>query len=384
MEINTTPMIQELSFLKNPFIRLLENAHLFFPGIERIVVVYYDREEKDIVSACALPRANPGQVDPVFLGENKILIQKSRINKSPTAWLTRQELPYDLKAVDNKQVEIFEERHKTVLVLRFPNKYDGLQDIMFLYFQESMSMFGVNLTSRSLSTDYKSIIGYLVYHFILTFTRISESDTSATQSIVDSTKSVVSTFIQTNEELSRTRQYYGQSLVDLCQNYLEELQADTNRRYRLHDSAIEKIRKYAGEIKYLKKIIKKAVMFAEYLEQDAAPDLLYIHDWHLDAETYVPEQRKEEVSSYPEDRYTKTIYLLDRLETAAKEVVMLKKKLTGKNVGELCDRPISAAAITDALDKHRRKIIDLFEKYPDKWEIIRNDFRPVRNLATKS
>lgn len=125
-------------------------------------------------------------------------------------------------------------------------------------------------------------------------------------------------------------------------------------------------------------------MFAEYLEQDTPPGLLYIHDLHLDAETYVPEQRKEEVSSYPEDRYTKTIYLLDRLETAAKEVVMLKKKLTGKNVGELCDRPISAAAITDALDKHKKKIIDLFEKYPDKWEIIRNDFRPVRNLGMKS
>jgi hypothetical protein len=377
-------MIQELSFLKNPFIRLLENAHHFFPGLERIVAVYYDREKKDIASACVVPRVNPGLVDPVFLGENKILLQKSRVNKSPTAWLTRQELPYDLKAVENKQVEVFDEQHKTVLVLRFPNKYDGLQDIMFLYFQESMNMFGVNLTSRTLSTDYKSIIGYLVYHFVLAFTRIGESDTNATQSIVDSTKSVISTLIQSNEELTRTRQYYGQSLVDLCQNYLEELQADSSRRYRLHDSAIAKIEKYAGEIKYLKTIIKKAVMFAEYLEQDSTPGLLFIHDWHLNAETYVPEQRKEELSSYPEDRYTKTIYLLDRLETAAKEVVMLKKKLTGKNVGELCDRPISAAAITDALDKHKKKIIDLFEKYPDKWEIIRNDFRPVKNLAIKA
>ncbi|MDD5507332.1 MAG: hypothetical protein PHD25_03270 [Bacteroidales bacterium] len=376
-------MSSELSILKNPFIRLMENAHLFFPGIERIVAVYYDRVKKDILSVCVHPRIDPGHVEEVFLNENKPLIQKSRVNKSPTAWLTREELSYDLKAVENRQVDIFDEQHKTVLVLRFPNKYDGLQDIMFLYLQESMSMFGMNLTSRSLSTDYKSIIGYLLYHFVLTFTRTSEADASAAQTVADSTKSIISALMQSNEELNRTRQYYGQSLVDLCENYLEELQSGSGRRYRLHESAIEKIRKYSGEIKYLKTIIKNAVIFAGYLEQDEEPGLLYIHDFHLNAETYIPESRKEEPSTYPEDRYTKTIYLLDRLETAAKEVVMLKKKLTGKNVGELCDRPITAAAITDALGKHRKKIIDLFEKYPDKWEIIRNDFKPVKNLAGK-
>ncbi len=377
-------MLQELSFLKNPFIRLLENAHLFFPGLEKIVAVYYDKEDKDILSACVLPRSNPGQINPVSLGENKALIQKSRTLKSPTAWLTRHELPYDLKVIDNTQVELFEERNKTVLVLRFQNVYDGLQDILFLYFQESMSMFGVNLTSRMLSTDYKSIIGYLLFHFIQTFVQINESDARATQSLVESTKSVISTFIQSKDELLRTRQYYGQSLVGLCQNYVEELQGDSERRFRLHDSAIDKISKYAGEIKYLKTIIRNGVMFAEYLERDSKTGVLYIHDWHLNTDTYVPEQRKEEPSSYPEDRYTKTIYLLDRLETAAREVVMSKQKLTGKNVGQVCERPISAAAITDALDKHRKKIVDLFERYPDKWEIIRNDFRPVRNIAARS
>lgn len=376
-------MNSELSILKNPFIRLMESAHLFFPGIEKIVAVYYDRVTKDILSVCVHPRIDPGHVEQVFLNENKPLIQKSRSSKSPTAWLTREELSYDLKAIENRQVDIFDERHKTVLTLRFPNKYDGLQDIMFLYLQESMSMFGMNLTSRSLSTDYKSIIGYLLYHFVLTFIRTSESDSSAAQSISDSTKSIISALIQSNEELSRTRQYYGQSLVDLCENYLEELQAGSCRRYRLHESAVEKIRKYSGEIKFLKTIIKNAVIFAGYLEQDGESGLLYIHDFHLNAETYIPEPRKDETSTYPEDRYAKTIYLLDRLEIAAKEVVMLNKKLTGKNVGELCDRPITAAAITDALDKHKKKIIDLFEKYPDKWEIIRTDFRPVKNLVGK-
>ena len=376
-------MNSELSILKNPYIRLMENAHLFFPGIEKIVAVYYDRLKKDILSVCVHPRMDPSHVELVFLNENKPLIQKSRVSKSPTAWLTREELSFDLKAVESRQVDIFDERHKTVLVLRFPNKYDGLQDIMFLYLQESMSMFGMNLTSRSLSTDYKSIIGYLLYHFVQTFIQISESDTDTAQTIADSTKSIISALVQSNEELSRTRRYYGQSLVDLCENYLEELQSGSGRRYRLHESAVEKIRNYSGEIKHLRTIIKNAVIFAGYLEQDGEAGLFYIHDFHLNAETYIPESMKDETSTYPEDRYTKTIYLLDRLETAAKEVVMLKRKLTGKNVGELCDRPITAAAITDALDKHKKKIIDLFDKYPDKWEIIRNDFKPIKNLAGK-
>lgn len=375
-------MNPELSFLKHPFLRILENVHYFFPGMEKVVVVYYDHVKREIAAAGVLPKKAPGVVEPVSLGDNKAIVQRSRGNKTPTAWYTRKELPYDLQPLQRNQIEIFEERQRTVLLLRFPNSFDGMQDLVFLHFQESMSMFGLDLTTRSLSTDFKSIIGFLVHHFILTFTRVIETDAKAVQSIIDSTKSTITEMMQVKDDLKRTQEYYGQSLVDLCQNYLEEFQKETGRHYRLHESAFRKIRTYGGEIKHLTTIMKNAMLYADYLSGSSSQGPILLYDWHLNTQAYVPEKRKEPLPSYPEDRFTKTIYLLNRLESAAKEVIKQNLKLTGHNVGQFCEKPITAAAITDALYKHKKKIVELFAKYPDKWELIRNDFRPVRNATS--
>ncbi|MBL6950397.1 MAG: hypothetical protein ISR57_07110, partial [Bacteroidales bacterium] len=54
--------------------------------------------------------------------------------------------------------------------------------------------------------------------------------------------------------------------------------------------------------------------------------------------------------------------------------------LTSVNVGKEFPTPISAPAITDALRKHKKRIIHLFDQYPEKWEIIRHEFRPIQNI----
>ena len=54
--------------------------------------------------------------------------------------------------------------------------------------------------------------------------------------------------------------------------------------------------------------------------------------------------------------------------------------LTSANVSNAFATPISAPAISDALKKHRNKIITLMNKYPERWDIIRRDFRPVKNI----
>jgi len=59
---------------------------------------------------------------------------------------------------------------------------------------------------------------------------------------------------------------------------------------------------------------------------------------------------------------------------------MIQLKLTGTNVGKACPVPISAPAISDALYNHKSKIINLMKTYPDKWDVIRTDFRPLKNV----
>jgi hypothetical protein len=56
--------------------------------------------------------------------------------------------------------------------------------------------------------------------------------------------------------------------------------------------------------------------------------------------------------------------------------------LTGLNVGSACSTPISAPAISDALKKHRNKILTLLGLYPDRWNLIRSEFKPLINVIS--
>jgi hypothetical protein len=72
--------------------------------------------------------------------------------------------------------------------------------------------------------------------------------------------------------------------------------------------------------------------------------------------------------------------LLDRLEKSASSLKSRSLQLTGANVGKNLSPPISAPAITDALSKNKILIRQLISRHPDKWEIIRKEFRPLLNI----
>jgi len=58
--------------------------------------------------------------------------------------------------------------------------------------------------------------------------------------------------------------------------------------------------------------------------------------------------------------------------------------LTGVNLGNYCIPSVTPAAISDALKKHSKKIMTLFEQEPNRWSILRNEFRPVKNIMYKT
>ncbi len=366
----------------HPLLRLMAEAHSFFPGVDKMVAFYYDKGKHDVAAHMVLPRKAPGETEEVNLADTKAIVQRFRSVKTPFSWQNRQSLPYDLKPADPKQIEIFDEFQNIVLILRFPSSLDGLNDMLFIYFSESISSFGLNISIRNLSTDYKGMIGFMLFNFVNTFIHLAEKQELEILAVIDSTRAVVSEHLRLKEEFTKTERNYGESLADLCRNYTEEFSQELNRTYRLQDSAIEKIKRYTGEIKHLRTIIRNALLFAEYLSGDPSSPVVFIHDFHINTASYAPEKRKEEQVPYPEDKYTKTVQLLDKLESAAKSVVHSRSKLTSHNVGQNCEKPISAPAITDAIEKHRSKIAELFARYPDKWEIIRNDFKPIRNAMS--
>ncbi|HSN50090.1 MAG TPA: hypothetical protein VLR52_02585, partial [Bacteroidales bacterium] len=111
---------------------------------------------------------------------------------------------------------------------------------------------------------------------------------------------------------------------------------------------------------------------------------IIIEDYHI---SFMPVKDEKEVTKIPASensevpaRYTKTLLLLNKLEKAALSVKAGNKMITSVNIGAEFPTPITPPAISDALKKHRSKILHLFQEYPERWEIIRSEFRPIQNI----
>ncbi len=145
-----------------------------------------------------------------------------------------------------------------------------------------------------------------------------------------------------------------------------------------------KIRDFKGNLKHLPVILENAIIFTENLMMLNEEDVVNIHSYSLDFDSYQVIEKAEQFTRKIDSRQSRAMQFLDKLEMAA---IGLKNKniaIISSKVGQALDPPISAPAITDSLGKNRELIRQLLEKYPDKWEIIRNEFKPLTNQLRKS
>lgn len=77
---------------------------------------------------------------------------------------------------------------------------------------------------------------------------------------------------------------------------------------------------------------------------------------------------------------SKTEQLLDKYEMIAEDLRRKNLPILGKNIAANCLPPISAPALTDSINKHTDRIILCLKNYPEKWQLLRSDYKPVKNL----
>jgi hypothetical protein len=122
-------------------------------------------------------------------------------------------------------------------------------------------------------------------------------------------------------------------------------------------------------------------LFASSLSIGEDRDEIFIEGFHL----IFPESKKTEprkVAQEPASRQTKTFLWLDSLEEAATIVHHQKKPLTGTNVGKAFEKPVSAPAISDKLKNRQNTIRELFITHPDRWTLVKKEFKPLMNILT--
>ena len=371
------------SFIYHPIEKLHEIVPRIIPGIEKIITVHYDNNQKLISGVLTEKRNHEYSSSRLIIDKILPTLQKYMEENSPYDWYNKQNLPFEIEINDkSKTIDIFSELQNIVLLIRVPDELNQYNDLVFLYLNENPSNFGVTNSINPLTTDNKSIIAFLLYNTIKTFTDRQSHDREVLRANNSKTRQIINNTESLKYELQKTKENYGYSLVKLCQQYVKNWTDVTGKKYILSAGLLEKIKSYKGEIKNLEKIIEETVSYVDnlYLDDNEEIEIL---EWHLHFNFTESKRTDSAITDKKDHRYAKTLSLLDKLEKAALVVKSKSLKLTGTNVGQACPVPISAPAISDALYNHKSKINTLVELYPERWETLKLEFKPVMNIMRK-
>jgi hypothetical protein len=370
------------TFIGNEWDYIISQPDILLPGVDKISVIFWSVRSKKLTAVTCNSSGNLVDEHDQLLEtpEGKHRLQKFRSVSKPQEWIKLEESPLYQETAKGASMDLFSELQNTVLVLRYRNEIDGKYDVLILYLNKNLNQFGVSLTGKVLSTENKSIISSILYHY---FKKI-HNDNRKNHSILQSTRQSIEAFRgeyrRMKDDIQQVTLSLEEMIVNLARHHLKSLSDQYQREYHFTNDAIEKIKTYRGNISHLPAIIEQAVILAENILYDTRDDIARLDAPMISFHAFQAEPETAGNLKRIDGRESRTIQLLDRLERSATVARSKGLAVTSANVGSFLSPPITAPAITDALKKHRKTIISLMRKYPAKWELIREEFRPVRNL----
>lgn len=265
------------------------------------------------------------------------------------------------------------ELNKNVLVLLLPNQADHQSDVLFLHFGKALKHFLPSRDEQVLTTEHKALVGNLVLKQI-------EQKLSDIKEFQKAFHPIQKSFVRAETEMqvlqennNELRQQHRDYIRLLCHEWLRREGERYDTTIRLSEGAVKNLMD-AG--------IGLAMM--EHVLINAAKTVKTIHPYHesLTIESHHLEWENDTVATPVKQlpRKDKTIELLDKYEAAAIQLLQSGKKVTGKDIAATLRPAVSPPAITDAVKKHKKSIAFLLDRYPNRWNSIRNYLSPIKKI----
>jgi ribosomal protein L18E len=371
----------KFSFIGYPAKVILKNSKLLVPGIERVDVVYFDPLKKRLAAKMATKQGETYATERLNVSSCIPPLNKMRSRKTPAEWYGRHEIPYELNSKEANNKGVFGEMDKVVLLTRFPNNFDGENDLVFFYFSADMSNYVMSGTKKNLTPEIKEIIARSIRNSLLMILSNAANDQQVLKMISENMAAAGQNLERVNKKLIDTNRKYQESLVISCKHYLDKFSLQNKRTYAFSDSAIQCIKTYEGEFHKLERIIETAVEVADNLIFGAAPSKITLSESHLNF--LRDEAPVQEMDPLDNGIYSVSAKFLNRLETGFLRTKDKNLPPTSKNVASALDSPVKPAAISYSVDYHKDNIKTLFKLYPDKWQLLKTEFKPIMKLVEK-
>jgi len=350
---------------KKPITEVLSRVLLrTFKGIEKVWIIAEDSDNENFV----LYQANQNDEKVQFVEEVELKKDNYLNNKHFYRWISLNDTPISADKDVRIQYNIFDEYKNSILHLFLPPD-DGEFLVFYIFFSQQQAVDGPTADSR-LSTDNKQFVAHTIYNLLQELHSNYMHDRMVANSLNKMQKRM------SNANSGNHLQHFIQSFVN---DYLHKTSVQHGVRFEITDEALSYLSTIALTPARLTELLNDAIVWLLNFSFSKQSKFV-IERLHLTDSPAHEDVKKIDSDELHEEKYNRTFELLEKLEHAALKVINTGQKLTGYNVGQAFDTSISAPAITDALKKHAGKVRTLARIYPDRWPLIRNQFKPVQNV----
>jgi len=379
-------MEKNFNFLHQPIVSVLLDAAHLLPGLDQVDLLHYD----EVKGAISLKRLKCKETTKAFyevkIGEEvRNACRNFRIKNKSSNWYDSVELPFIPEKAAISSPDIFQEILKSVLCIGFPNEKDGANDVFVFYFRKDASEFGPMRQDKVLETTQKIVIERLLKSSLASILKNYQQNRLAMVAHNQQIQALLSSQKQQIEQAKKDVLHLEKQLDAIITGIVEEIKEEGDV-VRVADDAKEILRKHIHDLPLVKRSLKKVFAFAKTLSFGLVNEEVVLQkDYFSDLKSMTLETQNHEVrQADPYSIHTKTYRFLDALENAAKKLNAQGSKLTSNLVGSMLEQPITAAAISDKLKNHSKKVNLLLQQYPDNWKIIRYKFRPIVNIQERA
>jgi hypothetical protein len=298
------------------------------------------------------------------------------LSKANTGWYAKTETPFSSsKQIGQTSLEM--ELNRDYLLLK-----DFKTDQGQLYLLINLKPFGLSKTKYLLAGE-KKLLEHCINGIALKLIEQTKNDKTILKNIALSNAQSRNEINQVKQQLDYQNKNFEVAITQFIQLIVTKLQSKYGIQIRLSKEFIQALKTYNKPFENLEENLEQHILIELNLAIAQDEHEIVLKPSHLQSLQQVVRQTTENNSDLNLGRFAKTYKLLDRYEQAAELVLQKNLKVIGKNIGTHCKPAVSNASITDALNKHAKKIFELFKRYPDQWNIIRSEFRSVANIIEK-
>ena len=380
-------MKDHFNFLDRSVLSTLRDAANLLHSLDRVDLLCWNAESGKLEHKQVNDKEKRSVLDVDVAKSKQSNIELFRKKLKGPQWYSINELPFYELGEPLEELDIFQEILKSVLCIGFYNSYDKSYDVFVFYFRTNASEFGPIRSDNVLETTQKMVIERLLSSSLRAILNSHQENRRAMLDFNEQLRGLLEKRQKKIDEQKKQVEQLNETIDSVLSVILNEYKKE-GEIVLLSNEAKELLRPHLSNFTLLHKSISSAVDFARTLNfGNAVQEIRLQVDYFADMELIVEDINKESKNTLIADAYsvdTKVYRFLDDLEKAAGQLLKTGQRLTSSNVGHALSQPITAAAISDKLKNHSRKVNLLLQQYPQQWKIIRYRFRPIVNVQERA